>query len=407
MDIAVYQNYAQYKAELDNEISREAAGFVKIGYLLRLAQDTDILRESEYSNVNEFAKAEYGLDKSQVSRFMAINERFSIDGYSDKLETQYNGFGVAKLSIMLQLPDAINEQLSPDLTKSEINTIKDELKEEQSISDLEVLMEEKRIMPIFEQAISNILHAHPEIYEQIWEENRKASQFNIEPSSRDFAEDVLAAAGDAIYTTRLEGIGKIMLKISSGKEQITITNMRTGEIDVPGWEELGNLLTFNPRCATAAEEWADYFGEEWPLKDEPKEPEKPQKVITSVKKEPKKEEKPIKTQSEEPKPIMNKPIQEAEIEPVEEEIEEIKEEEPEIEEVESTKNLEFTQSENVIVESKEMLRLKDEIVKQLGEVIGCIYDSNWNEAQGKLEHIDFMIKSCISEELEAENERPE
>lgn len=51
-----------------------------------------------------------------------------------------------------------------------------------------------------------------------------------------------------------------------------------------------------------------------------------------------------------------------------------------------------------------MMNLKDEIVKTLGDVIGLVYDSKWNEAQSTLERIDFMIKSCISEKLEAQDE---
>ena len=108
MEIQI-SSYQQFKQALDAEIQREAEGFVKIGYLLRVARDTDVLNGSGYENVNDFAKKEYGLDSSQVSRFISINERFSEGGYSDRLETHFEGFGVAKLSIMLQLPDTLNE----------------------------------------------------------------------------------------------------------------------------------------------------------------------------------------------------------------------------------------------------------------------------------------------------------
>ena len=107
--IRPYQTYEQYKEELDRELSKTAEGFVKIGYLLKVARDTDILHESGYATVTEFAQAEYGIDKTQVSRFIHINDRFSEGGYSDHLMQQYQGFGYAKLTLMLQLPDAVNE----------------------------------------------------------------------------------------------------------------------------------------------------------------------------------------------------------------------------------------------------------------------------------------------------------
>ena len=52
------KSYSEYKAALDKQMLESAEGFVRIGYLLKLAKDTDILRDSQYSNVLEFAKAE-------------------------------------------------------------------------------------------------------------------------------------------------------------------------------------------------------------------------------------------------------------------------------------------------------------------------------------------------------------
>ena len=68
--IEYQKTYQEYKAELDGELQRTAEGFVRIGYLLKVARDTNILKESGYTNVTEFAKAEYGIDKTQVSRLI-------------------------------------------------------------------------------------------------------------------------------------------------------------------------------------------------------------------------------------------------------------------------------------------------------------------------------------------------
>ena len=291
MNELTYQNYASFKAELDKELMQEAAGFVRIGYLLRVAQDTNILSESEYDNVNDFAKAEYGLDKSQVSRFMAINERFSQGGYSDQLETQYQSFGVAKLSIMLQLPDVVNEQLTPDMTKSEINAIKEEVKEEEKISDIEVMLEEKSEDSLLKQVINNILEEHPDIFKKVWEENKKAQDFNILTESKDYAEDILAASGEALYTTRISGVGKVMLLIRNEMEKLTITNIRTGETEEPEWEELAECLRFKCAMSSAESAYEERFNKEFPEIEEEKPAKTPAKVVTTPKPEPKKEPK--------------------------------------------------------------------------------------------------------------------
>lgn len=125
-----YRSYQEYKQELDTELKKTAEGFVRIGYLLKVARDTSILAESQYDNVVDFARAEYGLDKTQVSRFMNINDKFSEGGYAPELKAEYQGFGYAKLSIMLLLPEDVNNVLTPDYSKAEIQQIKDEVDEE-------------------------------------------------------------------------------------------------------------------------------------------------------------------------------------------------------------------------------------------------------------------------------------
>ena len=139
--VITYTDYGKYKADLDAELQKSAESFVRIGYLLKVARDTGILKESGYANVNEFAQREYGLDKTQVSRFMNINDKFSKDGYSEELREEYRGYGYAKLSIMLLLPEEVNEMLTTDLSKSEIQTVREEIIEEAKKTDIEVMLE--------------------------------------------------------------------------------------------------------------------------------------------------------------------------------------------------------------------------------------------------------------------------
>lgn len=69
--------YKTFKQNLDNELNRAAEGFVKIGYLLKLARDNPhILAGSGYTNINEMANKEYGIDKTIVSRWISINDEF-------------------------------------------------------------------------------------------------------------------------------------------------------------------------------------------------------------------------------------------------------------------------------------------------------------------------------------------
>ena len=44
---------------------------------------------------------------------------------------------------MLSLPDSVNEELTPDFSKSEVQQVKDEIDEEKKTTDIEVMLEEK------------------------------------------------------------------------------------------------------------------------------------------------------------------------------------------------------------------------------------------------------------------------
>ena len=231
MNELITSNYAEFKRELDTEIKREAEGFVKIGYLLRLARETDILKESEYANVNDFARKEYGLDASQVSRFISINERFSEGGYSERLEEKYEGFGVAKLSIMLQLPESINENLTPDYTKSEINALREEVKEEAKTTDIEIMMEPKTDNP-FTTAVKEMLKAEPATVRML----KEISELHDPKEYK----DVIAPYG-AIKSVRLDGIGRVMLKFDES-DTVKLIKVRENSTEEHELNELADAI---------------------------------------------------------------------------------------------------------------------------------------------------------------------
>lgn len=265
-------NYAQYKTELDRQLRETAEGFVRIGYLLKLARDTDILNGSGYANVNEFAKAEYNLDKSMVSRFININDRFAEGGNSQLLKEQYKGFGYAKLAIMLQIPDEINEELSPNLSKNEIQAIKDEVHAEEKISDIENLIDgdahpelENNLHKVLYQLLEDI----PELYLKLHE---CLNDFEHMGDDRGYGRifEILAPDGEKIYSVRLQGIGRMMMFLNENAEYVTITNVRSGEKEQFDKKELSYFIDciITSEHDTAEKEWEATYGKEFPKKEE-------------------------------------------------------------------------------------------------------------------------------------------
>ncbi len=220
-----YRSYQEYKQELDTELKKTAEGFVRIGYLLKVARDTNILAESQYDNVVDFARAEYGIDKTQVSRFIHINDKFSQGGYAPELKEEYQGFGYAKLSIMLSLPDSVNEELTPDFSKSEVQQVKDEVDEEKKTTDIEVMLEEKdSVQQSFdtnlEKAVYQLGKDAPEVYKRLWESAVKNGE-----SGKRFIENLIPDE-KAMYIVRIAGAGRCMLSMKAEEDTVKLINIR-------------------------------------------------------------------------------------------------------------------------------------------------------------------------------------
>lgn len=302
------KGYEEYKQELDTELRKTTEGFVRIGYLLKVAKDTDVLKESGYANVYEFAQAEYNIDKSQVSRFISINDRFSEGGYSDRLKEEFKGFGHAKLTIMLQLPDEINTELSSEFTKSEIQALREEYDAEQSVTDLEVLMEgEDREQKVMDNNLYKVLHQlgkdEPELYIKLFEavDNGPAA-----------VQETMAPDGERIYSVRIMGVGRLMLSVKSIDRPITITNMRSGEKEEYSWDNMVDALNANVAAGVTPEEsWEAVYGEKIPKKEEVA-PVQQISATPTPKKEPPKKETKVKKAAPPKKKEPEKPVEEEE-----------------------------------------------------------------------------------------------
>ena len=243
MEEIIYQrDYAEYKQELRTELEKTSEGFVKIGYLLKVARDTDILVGSGYKDYLDFANGEFGLDKSMVSRFIRINDRFSEEGNSERLLEQYKGFGYAKLALMLRIPEVITEELTPEYTKSEIQAIKNEIDEERNKSEIEHLEEnfEQIINPPTDSLLVRVLKAIGEdnavLFCKIWD-------YFSEETDWHGIKEIFKPIDQQTYVTRVPGEGKIILIVKNEGAALTIarsevkTNHSWEEI-VSAWAEL-------------------------------------------------------------------------------------------------------------------------------------------------------------------------
>lgn len=267
-ELQVKGTYSEFKEKLDTELKKSVESFVTIGYLLKIARDTEILYESGYPSVVEFAKAEYNLSKDQVSRFIAINDKYSVDGYSDKLQQKYEGYGVAKLAEMLTLPEAVADMIEPEMTRAEIQEIKREVKEEQAISDIEVMLEEKDTRLEDMNLIQKFMY-------QYFYENRldfigmaAVIQGEIETTDQEIEEtlQVLAPSGITTKKVRIAGIGKLFLSIKGKDNNLELVNVRTNETEDISWTSFLDDIEQLYEMGASKEDWEGYYHEPFEVK---------------------------------------------------------------------------------------------------------------------------------------------
>ena len=228
--------------------------------------------------MEEFAWNEYRLDRSQTSRFMNINKRFSVDGYSDQLPERYQGYGVAKLGEMLTLPAEVIEILSPKLTRPDIQKIKKEIQEEKNVTDLEVMMEEPdEAQEAMESNLGRFMH-------QYIHDNPKSLQGFCEAVKIDgeymtgYLMDLLAPSGYAVQMARIPGTGKMMLTISGKSQPIILMNVRTNDKEEFAWKDLQGILHRLITEETADACWNALYEEPYPPAEEEKEAQRQRKA---------------------------------------------------------------------------------------------------------------------------------
>lgn len=373
-DLMKIDTYKEFKTALDTELKNQAEGFVRTGYLLKKARDTEILKESGYTSVAEFAAQEYGLSKDIVSRYIAINDRYSVNGYSEQLQEKYKGYGVAKLQEMLVLPDSIVELTSPEMSKREIQTVKKEYKEEAEKGDIEVMLEGQNP----EQEQLTVLH---KFLNQYFYENREkyielAAVMEGKLTSDEAVEkvlDVMAPSGMAIIPVRIRGIGKLMLSIKGKDNDVVLLNIRNDEKETLSW----NMFIASMHSENVSrEKWEEIYNEPFEVKKEEKQEtkEKRKDIGAELKKAPIVEKQPehIETSEEKKATVVPEQPQEAMNPP-----EEVKEETPKVQ-------TEYAEETTAVVDNTE---IKSKLKSQIRQ-LGYLYENElWSQLIATAEQI--------------------
>ena len=264
------EGFQAFQEAMDHEIKEASEGFVRIGYLLKVARDTDILHESGFKSAAEFASSRYGLTADIVSRYIAINDRFSEGGYSGRLADRYQAYGMTKLAEMLTLPDEVIAAIPTTATRQEIREIKAEITEEMKKTDLEVILEEPKVelATLAQETMYQYFDKMPERYSQVF-------TAVYQPNAEEALLEALAPTGSGMAMVRVEGRGKLMFSID-GRE-ISIVNVRAQiRTEYTPKELLLEVRALCPIDKTPEQAWLALYGR--PMEQSDQEASKPKTV---------------------------------------------------------------------------------------------------------------------------------
>ena len=277
-EMTVYRTYGQFKQAFDQEIRSQADGFIRMGYLLKVARDTDILAESKYRTIAEFARGEYGLTDDTVSRMIKINDRYSENGYSERLADRYRGFGQTLLAEMLVLSDVVVESIPPEITRAQLREVKEEIKEEAAITDLEVMMEDTD--PQQEKIESILVKALYQYYKENYKEYPELHKaVTGAGGTPEIVMELLAPSGTGVKMVRIPGMGRYMITIRGKNQNIRVVNIRTNDLEEFTWSEC--ILALGELCkgsGSVEEDWEHCYKEPYPGKKKAEEKLKAQKT---------------------------------------------------------------------------------------------------------------------------------
>ena len=130
---------------------------------------------------------------------------------------------------MLSLPDEVNEVLTPDLSKSEIQQLKEDVDEEKRPQILRSCWKKRTVCSrhltqTLEKAVYQLGKDAPEIYEKLW-----TSSLENGETGKHFIENLIPNE-KAVYTVRIPGAGAHMLAITENSDEVKLLNcvMRAG-----------------------------------------------------------------------------------------------------------------------------------------------------------------------------------
>lgn len=196
-----------------NEMESVFDGFIDIGYYLKKVRDDQLYKQNGYESIFDYGQKVFNLSRYSTTRFMEVNDQYSIGGYSPEIDERWKGYGSSKLIEMLAIPGEIREEIPPEVTVKEIREAKTIIRETEEKFDPQMSLCDVAQEEEPEEWMKDLV-------KHLFREDKKAFEQMVEFERSDIGNDRAGIEEDVLFMTnpskfkmiRLEKANVMMLE---------------------------------------------------------------------------------------------------------------------------------------------------------------------------------------------------
>lgn len=196
-----------------NEMESVFDGFIAIGYYLKKVRDDQLYKQNGYESIFDYGQKVFNLSRYSTTRFMEVNDQYSIGGYSPEIDERWKGYGSSKLIEMLAIPGEIREEIPPEVTVKEIREAKTIIRETEEKFDPQMSLCDVAQEEEPEEWMKDLA-------KHLFREDKKAFEQMVEFERSDIGNDRAGIEEDVLFMTnpskfkmiRLEKANVMMLE---------------------------------------------------------------------------------------------------------------------------------------------------------------------------------------------------
>ncbi|MDO4275895.1 MAG: hypothetical protein Q4D16_19685 [Eubacteriales bacterium] len=255
-------DYIQSKQEIKENIGGIVKSFVRIGWQLTRIDKSRAYELDGYKSIADFAKSEYDMNPSGVSRFMRVYEKYSLPGDTPELQEQYRDFKFAQLVEMLQLPEADRDMFWPEAKREDIREMQRFNKENENNPENLMNWQQDQPEDKLSKTILEFFREHREILNDIY-----ASEAYRTGNIKEMVE-IINPSGNRSYRK-----GTVFLMLYSADKGIMVKEFGKDTQDIT-WDRFFTITQeIFGEAAAGSRTYETYFG----IKESEEEPKEPQK----------------------------------------------------------------------------------------------------------------------------------